>query len=123
VYPSEKARELSILLRISRELDIVGDVTATVNNPSELLAWAHLLSEPTVRAWRSHSGSRYLQVTAAHHRDPLRGQVTAVLSGDEHAQFWDALDAARDLGRGKELGLTVKDLAVAWERMPLALED
>lgn len=34
MYPSKEARELAILLRISRELDIVGDVTATVESPS-----------------------------------------------------------------------------------------
>ena len=38
MYPAKDARELAILLRISRELDVVGDVTATVDNPSELLA-------------------------------------------------------------------------------------
>lgn len=38
MYPCKEARELAILLRISRELDIVGDVTATVESPSELLA-------------------------------------------------------------------------------------
>lgn len=46
------AHQLSTLLRISSELDIVGDVTATVTTPSELLAWAHALPEPTIRAWR-----------------------------------------------------------------------
>jgi len=30
MYPAKDARELAILLRISRELDVVGDVTATV---------------------------------------------------------------------------------------------
>ena len=44
------ARELSILLRISSELDILGDVTATVDNPSELLAWARTLNQPAVLA-------------------------------------------------------------------------
>ena len=69
MYPSKDARELAILLRISRELDIVGDVSATVDNPSELLAWAALLTDATIAAWRGHdSGHRYLQVTAAHRR-------------------------------------------------------
>ena len=43
MYPSQEARELNILIRISRELDIIGDVSATVDNPSELLAWAAVL--------------------------------------------------------------------------------
>ena len=46
MYPSQDARELSVLLRISRELDIVGDVTATVDAPAELLAWANILTDP-----------------------------------------------------------------------------
>ncbi|MCW2808775.1 MAG: hypothetical protein JWQ93_2730, partial [Marmoricola sp.] len=48
MYPSKEARELAILLRISRELDIVGDVSATVDNPSELLAWAAVLTRPDI---------------------------------------------------------------------------
>jgi hypothetical protein len=47
MYPAKDARELGILLRISRDLDVVGDVTATVDNPSELLAWALVLADPT----------------------------------------------------------------------------
>ena len=53
MYPSREARELAILLRISRDLDICGDVTATVDSPSELLAWADILSERSIRAWRA----------------------------------------------------------------------
>lgn len=53
MYPAKDARELAILLRISRELDVVGDVTATVDNPSELLAWALILAHPQVLAWRA----------------------------------------------------------------------
>ncbi len=45
---STDAQQLARLLRISSELDIVGDVTATVAISSELLAWAHALSEPTM---------------------------------------------------------------------------
>ena len=50
MYPSTVARQLAILLRISRELDIVGDVSATVDNPSELLAWAAILTDATIAA-------------------------------------------------------------------------
>jgi len=89
MYPTHQARELSVLLRISRELDIVGDVTATVDNPSELVAWANILSDPTVAAWRGEdSGHRYVQVTATHMHEPVRGRVTAVLQCDQHQQFW-----------------------------------
>ena len=58
MYPARAARELGILLRISRELVVVGDVTAIVDNPSELLAWATTLTDPTLladlsRAWQA----------------------------------------------------------------------
>jgi len=33
MYPNRAARELGVLLRISQELDVVGDVTAIVANP------------------------------------------------------------------------------------------
>ena len=85
MYPSKDARELAILLRISRELDIVGDTSATVDNPSELLAWATILTNPAIVAWHAKdSGNRFLQVTADHERAPVRGRVTAVLPGDHH---------------------------------------
>ena len=35
-------------MRMSRELDVCGDLTATVDNPSELIAWATVLTDPTV---------------------------------------------------------------------------
>ena len=56
VYPAKDAHELAILLRTSRDLDIVGDVTATVGGPSDLLAWAMVLSSSTIniRYIRSH---------------------------------------------------------------------
>jgi hypothetical protein len=86
------AHQLSTLLRISSELDIVGDVTATVATPSDLLAWAHALPEPSICAWRADdSGNRYVQVSATCHRNPLHGQFTAVLTGDDHRPFWAAL--------------------------------
>jgi hypothetical protein len=72
MYPSKDARELAVLLRISRELDVVGDISATIDNPSELLAWAHILSEPEIVGWRAKdSGHRYLQVTAEHKKAPV----------------------------------------------------
>ena len=89
-YPTADSRQLSILLRISRELDVVGDVTATVDQPSDVLAWATVLPEPTIGAWRAEdSGHRYVQVTAPHHRDPIHGRVTAVLPCEAHREFWD----------------------------------
>ena len=93
MYPAKDARELAILLRISRELDVVGDVTATVDNPSELLAWALILAHPQVLAWRAtDSGHRYLHVSAHRKRAPIRGDITAVLDCEQHPDYWDALD-------------------------------
>ena len=119
MYPAKDARELAILLRISRELDIVGDVTATVDNPSELLAWALVLARPDVLAWRAtDSGHRYLQVTADRHRAPIRGRVTAVLACEQHREFWTAL-GLDELGSGDHGRLSVEALSSAWAAMPV----
>jgi hypothetical protein len=123
VYPSREARELAILLRISHELDICGDITATVNNPSELLAWAAILREHDIRAWRAQdSGNRYLQVTADHRRAPVRGHVAAVLEGDHHREFWTAC-GLDELEPGETRHLGSGDLARAWETMPVTPPD
>jgi hypothetical protein len=109
------AHQLSTLLRISSELDIVGDVTATVTTPSTLLAWAHALPEPTICAWRTEdSNNRYVQVTATCHRNPVHGRVTAVLTGDDHHPFWAALLPEGDLAAGEEQFLPLSALAAAW---------
>ena len=118
MYPAKDARELAILLRISRELDIVGDVTATVDNPSEVLAWALVLSKPTIVAWRADdSGHRYLQVTANRNRAPIRGRVAAVLPCEQHQQFWNALGLDQ-LANGDRRDLSIDDLSSAWAVMP-----
>jgi hypothetical protein len=120
MYPSPEAREVGILLRISRELDVCGDLTATVDTPSELIAWATVLADPMVLAWRPQdSGCRFVQVSADHDRAPVRGHVSAVLACEQHAHFWDALHVG-DLEPGHSRSLSVADLAEAWETMPLA---
>lgn len=122
MYPAKDARELAILLRISRELDIVGDVTATVDNPSELLAWALILSRPQVLAWRaSDSGHRYLQVAAHRTKAPIRGDITAVLDCEHHAHYWNALELA-ELNPGDRRELATDALSDAWSTMPLTPE-
>ena len=119
MYAAKDARELGILLRISRELDVVGDVTATVDSPSELLAWALVLADPEIVAWRAdHSGHRFLQVTAQRNRAPIRGCVSAVLPCDPHKHFWTAL--GRDhLATGQPRPLSVAALSSAWAVMPV----
>ena len=108
------AYQLSTLLRLSSELDIIGDVTATVTNPSDLLAWAHALPDPTICAWRAEdSGNRYVQVTAACHRTPIHGRITAVLNGDDHRLFWAVL-LPEDLAAGEEQLLPLSALVTAW---------
>ena len=122
MYPAKDARELAILLRISRELDVVGDVTATVDNPSELLAWALILSRPQVLAWRAtDSGHRYLQVSAHRTRAPIRGNITAVLSCEQHPDYWNALELA-GLTPGDRRELDTNALSSAWAIMPLTPE-
>ena len=121
MYRAREARELGILLRISREIDVVGDVTAIVDNPSELLAWAATLTKPVVTAWRAaDSGCRYVQVSAAHAGEPVRGQVTAVLHCDQHLQFWRELSNTHDLDAGDSATLAVADLSRAWQAMPIS---
>lgn len=104
---------LSTLLRISRDLDIIGDVTATVDTPSALLAWAHALPEPLICAWRAEdSGHRYVHVSADCHHTPLRGQVTAVLNAEHHRSFWSAL--LQGVSRQRSIASTRISRAVRW---------
>jgi hypothetical protein len=123
MYLSREAREIAILLKISRELDVCGDLTATVDNPSELIAWASVLTGPAIVAWQAaDSGCRFVQVSADHHRAPVRGRVAAVLNCDQHPEFWSALDLA-DLPAGQTRWLSIKDLTTAWEALPLTPPD
>ena len=106
---------LSTLLRISRALDIVGDVMATVDTPAALLAWAPALPEPIIRAGRADdSATRYVHVSATCHRAPLRGQVTAVLNAEPHRAFWSALLTEDDLTPGQQQLLPLSALIAAW---------
>ncbi|WP_332664680.1 hypothetical protein [Aeromicrobium sp.] len=121
MYSSDDPRQIGVLLRISRSLDIVGDVSVNLNDPSELLAWATTLPEPTALAWRAmDSEKRYVQVNAAHHRSPVHGNITAVLCCEQHRPFWDELLDA-DLEPGSEQVITVEALSQAWaSAVPLA---
>jgi len=121
MYPNQAARELGVLLRISQEVDVVGDVTVVVASPSELLAWANTLTDPAIVAWRAaDSGRRYVQVSAAHRHEPIRGQVSAVLHGEHHPEFWAELTEGRDLEAGGRVPLSLKDLSQAWAAMPVS---
>lgn len=124
MYPSAYAAQLSTLLRTSADLDIVGDVSVTVNGPSELLAWANVLPDPAIVAWRAHDAAgRFVQVTAPHQRNPVHGRVTAVLGCEQHRSFWDALVAGTELDPGQTRTLRPRDLSAAWAAMPLWLPD
>lgn len=115
---------MAALLRISESLDIVGDVSVTVANPAELLAWANALRQPTIFAWRGHvSGKRFVHVTAVNGSNPVHGRVTAALRADEHTRFWKELIPEGDLDAGGERTITVSDLAQAWEAIPIDLPD
>lgn len=120
MYRAHTARELGVLLRISRELDIVGDVTAIVDNPSELVTWAATLTDPQVLAWRAaDSGNRFLQVSATHDRAPIRGEVNAILGCEQHMEFWSELPDTHELKAGDRRALSIADLSRAWQAMPL----
>jgi hypothetical protein len=117
---SSDSRQVAALLRLSQSVDIVGDVSVTVADPSELLAWASSLSSPSIFAWRGHvSGKRFVHVTAVHGSNPVHGRVTAALRADQHPAFWQAVLPDGDLAPGGELTLTVHDLARAWEDLPI----
>jgi hypothetical protein len=117
---SADERQLAALLRISQSLDIVGDVSVTVDNPSDLLAWANVLSNPSIFAWRGHvSGKRFVHVTAVNGTNPIHGRATASLRADRHQEFWKMLIPDGDLEPGDELAVTVQQLAEAWEAMPI----
>lgn len=109
------AHQLSTLLRVNSALDIVGEVTATVANPSELAAWGPSLPEPTICARPAEdSGNRYVHFIAACHRTPVHGRVTAVLTGDDHRLFWAVLLPDNDLSAGEEQLLPLDALVTAW---------
>ncbi|HEX2289006.1 MAG TPA: hypothetical protein VHH53_02135, partial [Pseudonocardiaceae bacterium] len=57
---------------------------------------------------------RYVQITAACHRNPVHGRVTAVLTADEHYTFWVALLPDGDLAAGDERIVALSTLAAAW---------
>jgi hypothetical protein len=114
MYASDDPRQIGVLLQISGSLDIVGDVSVNLDEPSELLAWATTLPEPAALAWRAmDSEKRYVQVSAAHHRSPVHGTITAVLCCEHHRPFWDEL-LNTDLAPGTEKAITVEALAQAW---------
>ncbi len=115
---------MAALLRISDSLDIVGDVSVTVANPAELLAWANTLPRPTIFAWRGHvSGKRFVHVTAVNGSNPVHGRVTAALRADQHMRFWKELIPEGDLEAGDERTVTARELGQAWEAMPVDLPD
>lgn len=115
---------MGVLLRLSQSIDVVGDVSVTVANPSELLAWANTLSDPGIFAWRGHiSGNRFVHVTAVNGSNPIHGRVTAVLRADQHIHFWKTLIPDGDLEPGDELSLTAVQLADAWDSTPIDVPD
>lgn len=120
-YPPAKARQLAVLLRISTDFDIVGDLSVTVANPSELLAWSDLLTDPLILAWRSiDSGHRFIHASASHQHPPVRGLITATLHAEQHREFWNELFTKDgDLEPGSEKKLQRSDLVKAWEVMPI----
>ena len=89
---------------------------------SELLAWTLILHKPQVLAWRAtHSGHRYIQVTAHRSKAPIRGHITAILHCERHPEFWEALSLA-SLNPGDRRELAPGTLSEGWAIMPLTPE-
>lgn len=123
MFPSDAYQPIATLLRISESIDIVGDVSVTVANPAELLAWAQTLTSPSIFAWRGHvSGKRYVHVTAVSGVNPVHGRLTAALRADEHMDYWEALVPGGDLPPGEEVSLTPEALADAWSALPVEID-
>lgn len=123
MHGTSDASVVDNLLRSSRELDVVGDVTATVSYPSDLLAWSVALVSPEVCAWRSaDSGHRFVQVAAPREGPPVRGVVTAVLDCERHPAFWQALGLA-DVPPGARRPLGVRALGEAWSALPVTADE
>ena len=94
------AAQIMTLLRVSDAIDLVGDVTVTVGNAADLVAWTHVLAEPVVAAWRAtDSGHRFAQVSARSAHTPVHGHITAVLDCDRHRDFWAVLLDNSELDR------------------------
>ncbi|GAB3762223.1 hypothetical protein [Microlunatus parietis] len=113
---SNHAHQIAVLLRASRELDIIGDVSVLVDSPGELVAWAGLLPLPTMIIWRAEkTGRRYVCLTATHREAPIRGQIMITLDGDRHRGLWRRLLAGRaELPPGTEHAVDTRRLIDAW---------
>ena len=123
MFASDEYQPIATLLRISDSIDIVGDVSVTVANPAELLAWAQTLMSPSIFAWRGHvSGKRYVHVTAVNGANPVHGRITAALRADDHMDYWKVLVPDGDLPPGGEESLTEQELADAWSALPIEID-
>ena len=123
MFPSDAYQPIATLLRISETIDIVGDVSVTVANPAELLAWAQTLTSPSIFAWRGHvSGKRYVHVTSVNAANPVHGRITAALRADDHMDYWHVLVPGGDLPPGGEEPLTPGSLADAWSALPVEVD-
>ena len=114
--PSNRAHQIAVLLRASRELDVIGDVSVVVDSPGELIAWAGLLPSPTMIIWRAEeTGRRYVCLTAMHREAPIRGRIMITLDGDRHPGLWRRLLAGRgELPPGTEHVADAGRLIDAW---------
>lgn len=112
-------RQMAVLLRIGAGLDILGDVSITVDYPSDLVAWTNVLTRPAVVAWRAtDSGTRFVQVSDHSTRPPVHGIITAVLPADHRRQFWNTLLRQGEPTPGNERKLDRNDLITAWTSEP-----
>ncbi len=113
---SDKTRRDAMVTLVQRALtiDIVGDVTSTVDTSEDLVAWTNLLIRPVILAWRSFDdGHRYLQVQAPHPGPPVNGHVIIQMPCEAHSPFWSAL-VCEELPPGTERELDRHTMLSAW---------
>lgn len=87
-----EARMLGALLRLSRSVDIGGDVIVRVDSPARLVSWASTIPDISVVVGHATGGGqRYVQVTAHRLQGAGGGRIVAVLDCADHGKFWRAL--------------------------------
>lgn len=109
-------KEMGRLLQHASTLNIVGDATAAIETPEDLLEWTNALACPLILAWRCiDSGYRYVQVQARHAGPPVNGHLMIYLPCENYREFWSAL-VGEEMSPGAEREFDRRALRSAYIR-------